>query len=249
MNQIILFSNERQKESPSHFIINKCDHRFLHIKNHLKLMVSDSLKVALIGEGIGEAQIIKLHEDEIHLNLNSDLKKNQSPIEIEIIMGLGQPKQMIRMLEQGTQLGVSKFQIIKCQLSEKNYLSSPFLDVKNINQALLKGLAQSAYYSHLPEVSVKKYFPREWKINNESHIKLALDPYKKRSLSSLPLQNIKSLQILLGPERGLTTKEKENLDLYGFEFCDLGPSILRSEVALSSFMGQLKTTLDYQKTI
>lgn len=241
MNQLILLPKDQLKKSQSNFILKSKDPRFLHIKNHLKLALGSKLKVALLNEGRGVGLISELDDKNLKIEIKSALIKNPDSPYLEAVIGLGRPKQMLKILEYGTQLGVSKFQIIKCQLSDKSYLSSPLFDPSNINQILIKALSQSAYFYNLPTVEVKKYFPRSWK---EDHKKIALDPVLGNSDSDLVAIRQQNIQFVMGPERGLTDDERKKLKLYDFEFHKLGPSILKSEVAFNFFLGQLNSLKD-----
>ena len=236
MNQLILLPKDQFKKNKQIYILNSTDPRYLHIKNHLKLTQDRTLKMALLNEGLAQGKLIKLSDKNLLIEINSALLKNPTRPYREAIIGLGRPRQMLKILEWGTQLGINKFQIIKCQLSEKSYMSSPLLTAQNINETLIKALAQSAYYYSLPEVEIKKYFPRAWKENCQ---KVALDPICGIEQNELSMFRENDLQFLMGPERGFTDEERKKIKLYDFQFIKLGPAILKSEVAFNFFLGKL----------
>ncbi len=69
-------------------------------------------------------------------------------------------------------------------------------------------------------------------IKAEAELNLFLDSFEKeRSIKELKLDGIKTIQLLVGPEGGLTAKESEFLKGLGFLSIRLYPYILRSETA------------------
>jgi RsmE family RNA methyltransferase len=231
MNRFLIFENENI--SPNTYEVFDPE-RLEHLKSVLKLKVGDTLKVALIDEGIGEAYIKDISNDSTTLLLESIDAKNQAPY--DLIIGLSRPPTLKKILEHATTLGVARFDFFKAKLSEKSYLDSKIFKDGNLEKYLRFGVSQSAIYHQLPKVELHDNL-KDWK-NREQ--KFILSPKSSKSFLDVDLDFSKRITLAIGPERGWTNSEVENFKEMGFVEIGISSSILRVETATFSSLGQLE---------
>ncbi|MCP4914265.1 MAG: 16S rRNA (uracil(1498)-N(3))-methyltransferase [Oligoflexia bacterium] len=236
MNRIILLPAE-QLESDHSSMQFKIERKedIAHIQNHLKAKVGDELKVTVINHGVGLAKISAMNLESITFEVTSLSKNKELPL--HIISGLSRPPTMKKVIEHGISLGVKKITFFQAQLSEKSYADSKIFEEEKLQELILAGLAQEARTHTLPVVEVVSSLKDlDFK---KSPTKLLLSLDDKAPLLTTALNFDEEICIAIGPERGWTQSEEEFLINDGFQPTKISTNVLRVEIALFSFLGQI----------
>lgn len=232
MNRFLIFQNE--KLSANTYKIFDPE-RLKHLKAVLKAKVGDTLKVSLIGEGIGKAYIKELAPKSLTLSLEQMEPLNHAPY--DLIVAVSRPPTLKKILEHATTLGVGRFDFFKADLSEKSYLDAKLFKEQNYLKHLKYGISQGAIYHHLPEIELHKNILNDWKKREQKFI---LSPQSTTSFLTQKLDFKKRITLAIGPERGWTKDELAKFKDLGFISIGISPAILRVETATFSSLGQLE---------
>lgn len=224
MNRIYLRPDESIDEENKRFLIQD-QGRILHIRDHLKKSLNDSLKILVIDGGVGSATIVELDEKGILLHID-EIQKMSHP-RLTFSVGLCRPPSMKKIIEHGTTMGVSDFHFFETELTEKSFRQSKVLTKKSFDKLTSFGLMQSGYYYIRPSLNISKTLPVP-----QSASAFLLDP-KGEPFSKEDFQT-DHIHFCLGPERGMTEVERRNLIDKGFKPRTLGAPILRVEHAVFS---------------
>lgn len=227
MNSVLLFDSDRYENDQ--YLLK--DVRAQHILQHLKLTTHDTLHITLVGEGLGVAEILNTQSNSVLLRVNQHDRR--LPSQVKVSVGLSRPPTMKKILEHGTTLGVGHFDLFQAQLSEKSYANSKVLETNSIHELICLGLSQSRYYAHLPQVNITS----SWQIDPDI-ANFYLDAQGEQTLLTTDFDVNMPCHFLLGPERGWTHSEREQLQSAGARCLRLAPTTLRVEHALFSLMGQ-----------
>lgn len=163
-------------------------------------------------------------------NINSALiPGNESSLEIHLLQGVSKGERMDFAIQKSIELGVSSITPVICERTVVN-LKGERLDKK---LAHWQGVAISACEQSgrcvLPEIFKPIKLAQALSLPTQA-MRFTLDPLSEFSISTLN-PNTKSIQILIGPEGGLSSAEIEESRSNGFAGVTLGPRILRTETA------------------
>lgn len=236
MNRVILLPHEKLEsdQSSNLFKIERKDD-IDHIQNHLKSKLNDELKVTVVDQGIGLAKIVEMNSSSITFEVK-DLTQNKE-LPLHILCGLSRPPTMKKVIEHGISLGVKKFTFFKAELSEKSYGDSKIFEEEKLQELILAGLSQEARTHSLPEVEVLKSIKEIDFSSMPTKLLLSLD--ENASLLNEALNFDNDICIAIGPERGWTQDEESYLKRQGFMPIKISSNVLRVEIALFSFLGQI----------
>ncbi len=214
-----------------------CSLRVHHIRNVLKSVVGDLLKVVVIGSGIGEWRIKKIGVSSVVLEVGEIVNHLATAQEISLSVGLCRPPTAKKIIEHATSLGVTGFTFFETELSEKSYSTSKVYTSSEYLKLLYLGLAQSAIYYKLPTVRLVGRFGD---IIQEGALNLLLSfdggPLSKIDLS---LKKYDKINLIVGPERGFTQSEEAKF-LSGSSPILITRSTLRTEIAIFASLAQLQ---------
>lgn len=227
MNSVLLFEQDRVKDDL--FVIE--DDRAQHMLNHLKVAPDGRVQTTLVNQGLGQSIVSEIKKNTVFLKALAHDQRSPSPVQVSI--GLSRPPTMKKILEHGTTLGVGSFSFFQAKLSEKSYSTSKVLSNNSLQELCRLGLSQSRFYAHLPKVE----------INSNFHLSSDVPSYFLDANASEDLLSIKAnynepIHFLLGPERGWTDEERQQLLNQGARPLSLAPTTLRVEHALFALMGQ-----------
>lgn len=199
-----------------------------HITRVMRMKTGDCVEIVYNGEVyICELEII-------NNNINiftkfKESKKEEDYIEKVLIIPLLKENKIDLILQKATELGVSKIipvimerSIIKLEKEKEN---------KKIDRwnKICKEASEQSKRINIPIVTeVKKLKDLE----NESGLKIVCSTKEKDNTIKKFLQSNKNnnkINIVIGPEGGISPKEEEYLNSIGFESVSLGKNIMRVE--------------------
>ena len=207
----------------------------LHLYENVKVNIGDSLKVTILNEGLGQARVVGADNELITLEILEKMPGITLPI--NLLIGASRPPTMKKVLEHGTSMGVSSFEIFKAELSQKSYLQSKLYQDDDYKELIDLGLEQSAVYFKRPTLR-KTYSRKELNFENIKH-KFILSPYAQANIGDFKIDKALDSIFAIGPERGWTNEELIFFRNQGFQEIKISPSILRVEIATFALLGQL----------
>tara|TARA_B100000925_G_C22011036_1_gene476501 strand:- start:1702 stop:2424 length:723 start_codon:yes stop_codon:yes gene_type:complete len=225
---------EQKKQNPEGEMSLSDPYVLTHLDEVLGKKEGDSIKVKMLGHGVGEASIRKMASSEVILKLER-LKEIHDSRNVTLAVGACRPLMAKRILEHGTTLGVKNFIFFKSYLSESSYLDSKVFKPGNIKKYTLKGLSQTEKYINLPEVLITK-----------SLQEICLEPFEQKLFLHGPGENYlspktsmdKNLIVFIGGERGWHESELQYFKDKEITEVAISESILRVEFAMQAFMAQ-----------
>lgn len=208
----------------------------LHIIKTLRMRVGDKLEIT-DGKGrafIGMLENIEKHEIQICL-LEEIEKSRELNIEIIVYQGIPKAQKMDWIIQKLTEIGVMKIVPVKFERCVR------ILDDKEEKQiARWEKIAEEAVKqskrNFVPEISPSievKDFVQEIRNNdltilfyeNESAVTL------KQIVQEIETDQKNRVGIIIGPEGGITSDEKERIVSFGAKSALIGNTILRTETA------------------
>jgi len=198
-----------------------------HISRVMRMKTGDNIEVVYNSE-------VYICELEINDNINILVKekaesKEVDPIEKVLIIPLLKENKIDLILQKATELGVSKIipvimerSIIKLEKDRENK------KIERWNK-ICKEASEQSKRVNIPIVTEVKSL-RE--IENENGLKIVCSTKEKDNTIKKFLNNNKNynkINIVIGPEGGITPKEEEYLNSIGFNSISLGNNIMRVE--------------------
>lgn len=155
-------------------------------------------------------------------------ENRESPLNLELAIGLSRGERMDWVLQKATELGVSRISPLFTERTEVK-LSGDRLEKKlgHWRQVLISACEQ-CQRNRLPELNAPATLDN-WLARNDCDLSLVLH---HRDSQSLPeAEAPESLALLVGPEGGLSEEEIDRARSAGCKPLTLGPRVLRTETA------------------
>ena len=155
---------------------------------------------------------------------------SESPLAVTLAQGVSRGERMDFTIQKSVELGVRNIQPLWTTRSQVR-LSGDRLEkrVRHWQGVAIAACEQSGR-SHVPRVQTPVTLA-EWLDGNDRDVlKLLLDPDSPTPLAGLRPDNRK-IELLVGPEGGLSAEEKQLARMRDYHAIRLGPRILRTETA------------------
>jgi 16S rRNA (uracil1498-N3)-methyltransferase len=161
---------------------------------------------------------------------------------IVLILGLPRPQAARRLLEETTALGVRAMHFFTAEKAEASYADSKLWTTGEWRRHLIAG-AQQAFTTRLPSVDLVRTLSDVIADLPTDSYRLALDNYE--AAGPLRSATLKAPAVLaVGPERGWSSPERDQLRNAGFELVHLGERVLRVETACIAAVALVKAGLN-----
>lgn len=208
------------------------DERAHYVSRVLRSKVDDELQVF---NGSGDEYLAVVHamsKREVVLRVEQRHERNlESPLAITLVQGISRGERMDFVVQKATELGVHRIVPV---LTTRSVVR---LDGDRGQKRALhwRKIAQSACEqcgrNIVPAVDVPLELSR-WLAarNQDPPIRIVLQPGAAESLNAME-RPVKAIEILVGPEGGLSDAEYGQAIAAGFEGRSMGPRILRTETA------------------
>lgn len=240
MNRIIL----EETENVGDFCYLLDSRKSNHIIKVLKAKVGDSLKAGLLNTSIGLAivQEINLENHLVKVLYQPQKESMQTPAVLSglrVFSAIQRPQTVKKMIQLSANCGVPELFFFPAEKSEFSYLNSSLWSDRNLLDEIILGLEQGGRVI-APKIQVlkNKYRIKEH-LTEGSRFLLDFNCKYLTDLES-ELNFTGSIQIVLGPESGLTLQDSEYFSKLGFQTISVSENILRSEVALSFLLAQME---------
>ena len=168
------------------------------------------------------------NETRVRVASHSDVER-ESTLDITLAQGLSSGDRMDYALQKATELGVSRIQPIATERSvvrvSEDRAERKLAHWQNVVTAACEQCGRNRVPEVVPVVTLPAYLSA---VRGEA-LRLILAPEAKLRLRDLEPAN--SIEILIGPEGGLTDVERQSAERAGFTPVRLGPRVLRTETA------------------
>ena len=223
VNLILFESSETNSPRPRH------DSRAAHILDVLRRKVGDTIDTGLIDGPRGKATVTAVTADSVALSFAWDKQSPPPLAPITVLVGLPRPQTVKKILHAATELGVSALHFVTTEKSEPSYAQSTLWSSGEWRRHLLDA-AQQAFDTRLPDVSHGRKLEETLRAQEQHATRIALDNYESpQSLSAVEITA--PVVLAIGPERGWSARDRDQLRAHGFAFAHLGQRVLRSETA------------------
>ncbi len=209
-----------------------------HIAKVLRMEAGREL-VIFNGEG-GEynATITEVGKKKVIVSLNDfETDNRQSPLDIELAIGLSRGERFEWVLQKATELGVSRITPLFTERTEVK-LSGPRLEKKISHwQHILVSACEQCQLNVVPQLNTPIGY-QQWLPQSQGDLKLVLHHRSEKSLAEQVKPQAACL--LIGPEGGLSADEIQQAEQHNFQPLTLGPRVFRTETAPIAAMSLLQ---------
>lgn len=208
------------------------DPRAVHLRSVLRKAPGDTLDIGVVNGPRGKATLLSITPAGLDLALAWG-ETPPPPFSIDLLLALGRPQTMRRLLEVGTTLGARRFLFFPAAKSAPGYASSSLWTTDEWRERLRTG-AEQAFTTWLPRVDHYPSLPAALAARPDPATCLALDVYEGQASFQPAATAPDPLVLALGPEGGWAPAERAALRAAGFLLLHLGPRVLRTETALAA---------------
>jgi 16S rRNA U1498 N3-methylase RsmE len=233
------------------------DERTIHLLKVLHKKTGDSFEAGILGgnRGTGFIESIKLDGSVVY---TLDLKAEPPPrYPVRLALGFPRPIQIRRILRDLSSLGLEAVDLFGTELGEKSYRETKLFTGGGARAALIEGAVQ-ARDTRIPLFSawhtLEEWLEeRPWDTPPEGEKILSADRamYPPGRLRASPIliaaDNVRpegtfanlsafgqSVVVAVGPERGWSDRERDDLEAAGFLRLSMGDRALRTETACTA---------------
>ena len=238
MNLILL------KEKIGQIEWSRLDRRFKHLIDVLGVKIGSEIDFGVENGPRGKGTIEHLDSEKIKISFQWNSPHGPDFLPIRLLIGLSRPQTCRKVLEQATAMGVEEFHFFGAEKGERSYALSTLWTSDEWREKIRNGVEQ-AFASHLPRCIIHENLASAiHELNNQSDMCLALDNYESTTKlnSSFSTHNGR-VCLAVGPERGWSAGERNQLRANQFIICDLGTRVLRVETAVVAAIGILGSGL------
>lgn len=201
-----------------------------HLINVLRLTAGDQF-IVFNGEG-GEylVELISSHKKSARLKVIEYRETAaESPLKIHLAQGIARGEKMDFILQKAVELGISEFTPLFTERS--NVKLPPDRAEKRLQhwQGVMIAACEQSGRTIIPRLNPPIAFS-SWIKQTDAGLKLILHPHAQKRLSEVHLA-CSSINMVIGPEGGLSDGEITLAEQQGFLRLALGPRVLRTETA------------------
>lgn len=201
-----------------------------HVAKSLRLRAGDSL-VVFDGRG-GEFEAVILRIDRGHVEVKTGAfreTERESPLVVGVVQGLPEADKMDWILQKSVELGVVWIQPVVCDRSVVRLSGDRAARREAHWQRVVIAACEQCGRNRLPALRPTLAF-RDWAAVPSEAARWMLAPGADESLVAQP-RPAGPVELLVGPEGGLSEREIDIAATVGFASLSLGPRVLRTETA------------------
>lgn len=241
MNLVLFEANELEAPLP------RTDRRVEHVLNVLKRAEGDSFDAGIINGPRGKATVMKIAPASVTFIFDPSSEASAVPA-ITVIIGLPRPQTARDILRDATTLGVGALHFIRADRAEGSYRQSTLWASGEWRRHVILG-AEQAFDTRIPEVTHGASLADTLTAittADASHpaVRLCLDNYESPGrLAEVPIPASAHATLAIGPERGWSAAERDQLRAAGFTLVHLGTRVLRAETAVVAALTLVRSKL------
>jgi 16S rRNA (uracil1498-N3)-methyltransferase len=213
----------------------------LHLTRVLRLRVGARV-AAFDGCGLEhDAEIASVAADQIDILIGSERPTPPpSPLSITLAQGISRGERMDYAIQKATELGVARIVPLLCERTvvrlDKTQADRKIEHWRGVTIAASEQCGRADLPAIEAPVTLLEYLARR---GAPSHLSLVLDPSAGAGLSQLR-DPAGAVELLIGPEGGLSDTELGLAQRVGFQGLRLGPRVLRTETAAAAAIAVLQ---------
>lgn len=233
---LILFDNDELSRPLKHD-----DPRARHILTVLRARSGQSFDCGIVDGPIGKGTIRAKTADGITLDFNWG--ETPRPLaQFWLLCGLSRPQTVRKILGEAPTMGATRLAFFPAERGERSYAQSQLWRSGEIRRHLIAA-AQQAFCTRLAKVALHATLQETLGQFEEAITRLAFDNYALTSATESPGFDSTPVVLAIGPERGWSDQEREELRLAGYSLVNLGRRVLRTETACVAALAVAKTKL------
>lgn len=197
---------------------------------------NDYVIEAFNGQGLlATGKLIVTSRRTADLHIESVTKSdNESPLNTVLVQGISKGDRMDTSIQKAVELGVTAIQPIFTERCDVKLEAEKLEKRRGQWQAIVINACEQSGRTVVPKIRpIQSY--QAWltaQKPNQPLFGLVLDPYAEQSLKSVTAPAASTpIQLLIGPEGGLTEAEVQQARQIGLTPIQLGPRVLRTETA------------------
>jgi 16S rRNA (uracil1498-N3)-methyltransferase len=201
-----------------------------HVGRSLRLRPGDAL-VVFDGRG-GEYEAVILRIDRGHVEVKTGAYREperESPLAVGLVQGLPEADKMDWILQKSVELGASWIQPLVCERSVVRLSGDRAARREAHWQRVVIAACEQCGRNLVPPLRPTLAF-RDWAAIPTDAARWMLAPGADERLAARPAP-AGPVQLLVGPEGGLSERELDIAAAVGFTSLSLGPRVLRTETA------------------
>jgi 16S rRNA (uracil1498-N3)-methyltransferase len=212
--------------------------RAAHVHGVLKAQPGDRIKIGVVRESVGSAQVLSSSSESLLLGDLQMQPAGPGPM-LRLVIALPRPKALRRLLQTAASFQVAHIDIVNAWRVQKSYWDSPSVQPDALETELLLGCEQGRHV-WLPTIRCHRLFMPFVTSFSESPPpgpRLVAHPGSPSWLRDVDTST-GAATIAVGPEGGWIAKEIASLEQSGFQKVSISKAILRSEIALAAILAQ-----------
>ena len=211
------------KKEDNYFILNESD--YYHISTVMRMKNNEKVEVVL-DNTLYICEII--YDSCIKIKEVEKVKKIDKDINVTLILPLLKEQKQDLIIQKSTELGVKKLIFLNTERTIVKIEEKKKLDKLNRWYKIAKEASEQSKRLDIPVIEIKENFKD---LNDIKGINLVCDTKIKNSIKSTlkKIDKYDTINIVIGPEGGLSDNEVEYLNKIGFKSVSLGNRILRVE--------------------
>ena len=155
----------------------------------------------------------------------------ESPLKVTLAQGVSRGERMDFTVQKAVELGVADILPVLMERSVVKLDRDGGTKKREHWQAVVVSACEQSGRVRVPEVHLPLSFPAFLDAQRSAGLKLLLDPLAPKAHKDFSAPADAQVLLLVGPEGGLSEKERELALKAGFQGMKLGPRILRTETA------------------
>jgi len=204
--------------------------RLNYIANVLRLKANTQLSIfnGRGGEHLALITAINKRSATIEVQAFSD-KDTESPLSITLVQGISRGERMDFTLQKATELGVNRIIPVFSQRCTVNLKGERLTKRLQHWQGVVNSACEQSGRNIIPQVEAAQELEAYLELEN-GQCRIFLDPEATQTLNSISPAPA-SATILIGPEGGFDSQERQKIYTKNYQGIQLGPRVLRTETA------------------
>jgi len=197
-----------------------------HIKNVMRMKEKD--EVIIVYED--KSYICSLNKELLSADIKSVFKESKEENDFVVYVPLLSEEKMSFILQHGTELGITKFIVVQYEHCKYKLKSKDFEKKLNRWNKILKEASEQSYRINKPIVE-NIIEAKNIKCINGVNILCSLDKTNVNNICKVLTQDnyCDKINLVFGPEGGLSKKEEDELVELGYIKTSLGEDVLRTK--------------------
>lgn len=213
-----------------------------YVKRVLRLRADDAIMLFDGNGGQYNAAIKSFNKDRVLVQVGEHhTVDNESPLEIRLVQGISRGGRMDVVIQKSTELGVRRITPVITEFSVVKLGSDRAARRQEHWRKVSQSACEQCGRNIVPEIDLPQNLSR-WleKRDDQGLTGVMLDPGSVDSISSMQVPK-SGVELLIGPEGGLSDAERAQCQSSGFRPVSLGPRVLRTETAAVASIAVLQS--------